>query len=480
MKSAAQSASILQWRRFSTDDQMAFSLLSGDFNPLHIDEVIARRSMAGGIVVHGIHLLMWALDCWCTTFFRRCKLTSLDVEFLKPVRVGDLVCLSGFAETNAVDFTLYVDELLVATIKGSICDSADVVMVSAGYPAKLPPINLDGKEIATAEGRLDLMLDVPLASVLMPSLIKFLPQHQLAFMLASTRLVGMVCPGLHSLFSELHFNEVKEMVVGDGGFNYKVKRFDQRFSLATIQISSEKGLVGIIKAFLRPKIQRQTSCDQLLSLFDKFFSARPFAGQRALVIGGSRGLGEVFAKVLAMGGAEVLLTYYKGEKEAATIIYDIRNNGGIASNVQYDVTAREVQQLAAFAPTHLYYMATPFIGSGQRGKFNADAFERFSQYYVSGFATTLEIVRHDSLLKVYYPSSVFLDEMPADMTEYIAAKSAGEALCATLTKAYPRLGFFYPRLPRIATDQSASLLPCVNQSVLPLVMEQLEQFLEEV
>lgn len=477
--SAVESDSILQWRRFSIDDQMAFSLLSGDFNPLHIDEVFARRSVAGGIVVHGIHLLMWALDCWCATFIRRCKLISLDVHFLKPVRVGDLVRLSGTTELDSADFTLHVDELLVATIKGCIREGSDMGAVSAGHPARRQPTNLDEVAIAASEGRLDLMLDIGLASALAPSFVCFLPLHQLAYILAGTRLVGMECPGLHSLLSELHFNEVKETVTEAGGFNYKVKRFDRRFSMVILQISSA-GLEGTIKAFLRPKIQCQPSCDQLLSLYKNFFSGRPFTGQRALVIGGSRGLGEVFAKVLAMGGAEVLLTYCKGEQDAAAVIHDIRVNEGVASSAQYDVTAREFQQLATFAPTHLYYMATPFIGSGQRGKFNSDAFLRFSLYYVSGFAATFEIVRHKSLLKIYYPSSVFLDEMPADMPEYIAAKSAGETLCAMLARAYPGLNFFYPRLPRIATDQSASLLPRLNQLVLPLVMEQLEQFLEEV
>ena len=479
MKSSVEPVKILQNREFNIDDQMAFSLLSGDFNPLHVDEVIARRSMVGGTVVHGIHLLMWALDCWCASFVRHFKLVSLNVHFLKPVRVGDLVRLSYTTKLNVVDFSLHVGELLVATIKVCIREGSDVGVVSAGHPARQQPIDLDENVITAAEGRLDLMLDMALASALMPSLVCFLPSYQLAFMLAGTRLVGMECPGLHSLFSELHFNEVKEMVTEVGGFNYKVKRFDRRFSMVTLQISSP-GLDGTINAFLRPKIQCQPSCGQLLSLFGKFFSEHPFAGQRALVIGGSRGLGEVFAKVLAMGGAEVLLTYCKGEQDAAAVIHDIRVNEGVASSTQYDVTAREFQHLATFAPTHLYYMATPFIGSGQCGKFNSDAFVRFSHYYVGGFAATLENVRHNSMLKVYYPSSVFLDEMPTDMTEYIAAKSAGEALCASLTKTYPTLNFFYPRLPRIATDQSASLLPRVNQSVLPLVMEQLEQFLEEV
>ena len=49
-------------RSFSIADQTAFATLSGDFNPLHIDAVAARRLMFGRPVVHGIHLLLWALD----------------------------------------------------------------------------------------------------------------------------------------------------------------------------------------------------------------------------------------------------------------------------------------------------------------------------------------------------------------------------------------------------------------------------------
>ena len=41
-------------KRFSPTDQSTFAKLSGDYNPIHIDEVAARRLLFGAPVVHGV------------------------------------------------------------------------------------------------------------------------------------------------------------------------------------------------------------------------------------------------------------------------------------------------------------------------------------------------------------------------------------------------------------------------------------------
>ncbi len=466
-------------RSFCIYDQMAFSRLSGDFNPVHVDALVASRSLFGSAVVHGVHLLMWALDAWCETLTEPYTLISLSVNFLKPVTVGVDVHLSGTVDLEGAKLTLHVSGLPVTAIEFRARRSATAFKFTSVSPQPADPKVLDSIAISTAEGTMSLMMDLLLASELVPSLARVLPAHQIAFMSATSRLVGMECPGLHSLYSELNFAESEVTVSGEECLSYRVKRFDQRFSLATILVSAP-GLDGSIKAFLRPEPQSQPGCYEVRAAIDTVSSSGlPFKNQRALVIGGSRGLGEVFAKVLAMGGAEVLLTYHRGQQAAAAIVADIKFSKGNATFMQYDVTAGQCSRLAAFKATHLYYMASPFIGRGQHGQFNPSVFANFCKYYVDGFAATIASARHQGLVAIYYPSSVFLDELPVDMSEYIAAKSAGEVVCASLAKAHPALCFAFPRLPRMATDQTASLLPSTNQAVLPLVMAQLEQFAKE-
>ena len=60
---------------------------------------------------------------------------------------------------------------------------------------------------------------------------------------------------------------------------------------------------------------------------------------------------------------------------------------------------------------------------------------------------------------MFYPSSVAVEKRPKGITEYAMAKAAGEILCADLMAAHRRLRIAAPRLPRIMTDQTATVPP---------------------
>ena len=68
--------------------QQVFAHLSGDFNPMHVDAVAARRLISGRPVVHGIHLVLWGLDTWLSQCELPVTLLSLHAVFSKPVDVG--------------------------------------------------------------------------------------------------------------------------------------------------------------------------------------------------------------------------------------------------------------------------------------------------------------------------------------------------------------------------------------------------------
>jgi 3-oxoacyl-[acyl-carrier protein] reductase len=76
--------------------------------------------------------------------------------------------------------------------------------------------------------------------------------------------------------------------------------------------------------------------------------AAELGGRRALVTGGSRGIGRATALALAAAGARVAVSYSKSEVEAAAVAADIVESGGEAMAVQADVgNAAEVEAMFA-------------------------------------------------------------------------------------------------------------------------------------
>jgi acyl dehydratase len=78
-------------RSFTPADQDWFASVSGDSNPMHMDALIARRTMAGFPVVHGIHTLLWSLDCLLRTLADGQTVASVKANFEKMIYLGDCV-----------------------------------------------------------------------------------------------------------------------------------------------------------------------------------------------------------------------------------------------------------------------------------------------------------------------------------------------------------------------------------------------------
>jgi len=65
------------------------------------------------------------------------------------------------------------------------------------------------------------------------------------------------------------------------------------------------------------------------------------SGKTALVTGASRGIGRASALALAKAGAQVLVHYNGGEKEATAVVAEIRKAGGKADKVTADLRASD-------------------------------------------------------------------------------------------------------------------------------------------
>ena len=207
-----------------------------------------------------------------------------------------------------------------------------------------------------------------------------------------------------------------------------------------------------------------------------------FAGRHVLVVGGSRGLGELVAKILAAGGATVTLTYRLGVDDAARVVADIRRHGGSADAFQFDLDSdsrdRSLSEHASGA-NHLCYFATPPILDGDGETMSDPLFERYARVYVSGLIHLAQwLARQTSgQFFLFNASSVYAQTPPIRQLEYAAAKAASEAGCRWLKVAHPRATIHVARLPRLLTDQTASFVSSTEHDNVSTVLAELSSWL---
>ena len=175
------------------------------------------------------------------------------------------------------------------------------------------------------------------------------------------------------------------------------------------------------------------------------------------------------ARILAAGGARVIVTYALGRSDANALIDEINGFVGspIASALRYDMMDGAVPLVDGV--THLYHFASPRIYRQKAALFDAGVFAEFTRAYLGSF--------HDlccalpGLRVAFYPSSVFVEPgRPRDMTEYAMIKAAGEILCAEMnaTEGFPMV--VSRRLPRMLTDQTATLARVATDDALTTML----------
>ena len=454
---------MLARRTFTMADQLRFATISGDRNPMHLDAVLARRTQAAVPVVHGIHLLLWTLDVLALASFGQPPMRRLTARFNRFVAVDEMVTLV-IAKRNEVNsrFDLVLDlviaGLTVAQIMVDFGASARTVKTAVfcnAISAPVEPYNLTFEQMEGLSGRLAFASTPESVTAMFPAASGWLGSGRVAALAASSSVVGMVCPGLHSIYRSLAVDICDEQNPQDV-LDFRVMPADPRFRVVRLAIAGG-GLAGTVESLLRVPPVPQASSHELIGLV----GPSEFAGSTALVVGGSRGLGEVTAKLLAAGGAKVVITFRIGSAEADAVARDICAAGGICKALAYDAGKAAEPQLSTLggAPTHAYYFATPTIFREQSTLFARTRLDAFVDTYVDGFLRLAQALRaRRSDVSLFYPSSVFVAERPRGMIEYAMAKAAGETLCSEMNLEWAPLHVTVERLPRLLTDQTASII----------------------
>ncbi len=443
-------------RCYALEDSLKFAEFSGDYNPLHTDPLVARRTTFGKPVVHGIHLVIEGLKLLARTT-GMIRLTKLKGSFLKPVLVGDdAVFAIRKLDEHSVRLTVDCDgQASFFDVFYERLSNLEPQSPSKRDTPKLKLVKREVTDIANAEGQILSVISFDNFEERFPELTRLIPQQQLTDLISTSTLVGMECPGEFSLYSRFRFTFSDDNL--NETLKYQVTRFDERFRMACMSIEAPS-LSGEIVAFVRPRPTPQISMKDAMTAVDM----DEFKGIHALVIGGSRGLGETTAKLLAAGGASITLTYARGRDDALRVKQEIAANGANAEIRELDVTNAEhfVWKRVSNEQLSLFYFATPAITRSAES-FSINKFQNFIDYYVVGLNNLLEKLQREKVrvANLFAPSTIFLDHPVKGMAEYAAAKATSEVFCQSIESRYGGMRVATPRWPKMETDQTASMVP---------------------
>ncbi len=334
--------------------------------------------------------------------------------------------------------------------------------------------NLD--DAHNLSGALDLFWAVELGRVLFPALAATQTPESLAAMLAVTRVIGMKVPGEHSVFIQLDFTFGSDSDMEEP-FTYRVTEYRRSTQRLGISVGGVVGH-GVLRALVRPAPVMQANAGAIRDCV----STNRFAGRKVIVFGGSRGLGEIAAKILAAGGAQVALTYRLGKEDADRVAADINSAGGKAVAFHFDTND---SQLRASLPAcctgfdHACYFATPPIVEGDGYTLITLLFEKFCAVYCGGLVRVAQWLAQSTGGKfaLFNASTIAVDSPPLRNLEYAAAKAASEACCKWLASANPGANIYTARFPRLNTDQTASYLSVGDHEGVKTLMRELSVWL---
>ena len=222
---------------------------------MQVDALLARRTQAEVTVVHGINLLLWAFDSLASAQSDLPPLRSFSAQFNKFVYLGEYVelLLTQQGLTGA-RLNLSVDNALRSEVTIEFGDAVEGLLAwadsSLAPKSPLPAaLDLSLEQMLERSGNLAFRMTVEQAATLFPAATKWLGAQRIMALAASTYLGGMVCFGLHSIYSELL---IKTCAESDsvGFLAFRMTKTCPRLRLVKREIPGGR-LTGTVRSFVR-------------------------------------------------------------------------------------------------------------------------------------------------------------------------------------------------------------------------------------
>lgn len=410
-------------------------------------------------LVHGVHAVIALLEAACRDFGLHGTVGRLQAVFAKPVFPGEPL-RPILIRSSATDMRLalvHEEEALVrlsvklapTSWKGPSPDFRGLLPEAKPDEPDLMKERLSLTPLPLAPSLGEIGARYPLAAGL------FAPGGLPSLALLSTA-VGMRWPGAASLFAGFtaHFPGTADAT---DRLELSAEPLDPRVGITRLAVANAF-VSAEVEAFRLPSPPVPPD----LAALRPAVSPGAFAGQRALVVGATDGLGATTARLLALGGADLVISYYSKSAAAASLRDEIRAMGGECCLIRLDVgDPADLDRIDWTGFNCVYLFASPRIFLRKTRFWNQERFAAFAAAYLEPLANIAGRL-HQKGSKgrkcIFYPSTVAIDEASSEISEYAAAKLAGEHLAATVPARYPDLLVEVARLPRLETWQTTHVI----------------------
>ena len=437
---------------FNNHDKEFFSKFSRDFNPLHIDDVYSRRLLFGECVVHGCNVVIRALNFLDQHIDPYFKIIKINVNFIdKTLYYVNTNFIIKSKKNNAIEISCFQNNKKTCIINLELSNEChENIKLEENYDANISPLELTKENITKIIGdnkTTNIEYDLKFFEKLFN--FKNIDYSILIYISNLSKIVGMHLPGLNSIFTSFKITYNKDNI-NKNVINYQLNNFNN--SILDITINGIYD--GNINAVLRPESIKQVNMKNIQ------MTGMEFNNINALVLGGSRGIGELTTKILAAGGANVTFTYNNGVTEAKYLIDEI-NSLNIDKNCntfKFNLLTDEFDVNILKKYDIIFYYITPKILPTDKN-LNTELLHKFSTFYNEKYYNLmLKLSNIKKEFQVFIPSTVFIDEYNKHFKEYIFSKSLSEYISKYIENNYKNIKINKIRLKKMNTDQTQSII----------------------
>ena len=96
---------------------------------------------------------------------------------------------------------------------------------------------------------------------------------------------------------------------------------------------------------------------------------------------------------------------------------------------------------------------------GKKDLISYELFLDFSNIYIKNLLDIInKLSKKNKEFLIVIPSTTAINQIPIGMVEYSSSKSAMEVICKGIQKTYPNIKIIMPRLNRVQTEQTLSVI----------------------